>query len=125
MPIVTLINILWWVLVFAVLVQIVLGSKEADAKLFWMFVVVLLPVLGLVLYCLAGISYRRPEVFRRLHAANLERFARQISPELGAQLFPDGLPDGFPEQFRPLARLLRQNAEAVSKSIPRKSITLE
>ena len=106
MPIVTLISILWWVLVLAVLVQIVLGSKEADAKLFWMFLIVLLPVVGLVLYCLGGISYRRPDVFRRFHAANLERFARQISPELGRQLFPDGLPEDFPDQFRPLARLL-------------------
>jgi len=111
MPITTLISILWWVLVFAVLVQIVLGSKEADAKLFWMFAVVLFPVVGLVLYCLGGICYRRPEVFERFHAANLECFRRQISPELGAQLFPDGLPDGFPEPFRPLARLLLRCGE--------------
>ncbi len=111
MPVFALINIFWWTFVFAVLVQIVLGSKESDAKLFWMFLIVLLPMVGILLYCLAGISYRRPEVFRRFHAANQERFGRQITPELGARLFPDGLPDGFPEQFRPLSRLLRRCGE--------------
>ncbi len=111
MPIFAVINIFWWVFVLAVLVQIVLGSKEADAKLFWMFVVVLLPVAGVVLYCLAGICYRRPEVFRRFHAANIERFKRQISPEMAGEFFPEGLPEDFPEHFRPLSRLLRQCGE--------------
>ena len=107
MPIVLIINILWWTLILAVLVQIVMGSKDSDVKLVWMLLVVLLPMVGLVFYCLFGIHYRRQEVFDRFHAANLERFGRQISPELASRLFPDGLPDGFPEQYRPLARLLR------------------
>ena len=68
MPIGTLIGIIVALLYVGVAVVIVLNHQESSSKLFWLFFFLVIPVIGFVVYVVAGYSYRSAGMRRRLHA---------------------------------------------------------
>lgn len=86
----------------ALALHIIRDDIDPDARLAWLLIILCLPVLGLVLYLLAGTGYRNPATRERIHGAG----ARRLRTELDPALFPDAGMDGVESQFKPLARLL-------------------
>ena len=93
-------------LALGIIWQILRGEKEADTQVIWLLFIALLPVVGLIAYCLFGINYRRDVVRERLHGRTLNLFG-QMPEELGRRLFPESTPEKVDARFRPLAKLLR------------------
>ena len=102
----TVIAILWALLCVAFACQILHSQKDPDLLLFWILFFALVPPVAAVLYCFAGINYRRPRVRERLHSRSKSIFQRQISPELSSRYFSDEKMARVEEGFRPLSRLL-------------------
>ena len=61
--------------------------------------------------CQAGLNYRRPSVFRRLHAASLKRMAEELTPRQKEQYFGEEDLARVPEDYRPLAQLMLECGE--------------
>jgi len=104
--------VIFWILVIAIQLCFVVHilrdhTTDADYRLIWMLLVLLLPVVGWALYLLAGQGYRNRREFDRLHAATRERFQREVDPAL----FPSNGEEWLEPRFRPLARLLQACGE--------------
>lgn len=109
MPLIVTIGIvLRVVLVIGIAWQIIGSDKEPDVQVFWLVFIPLFPIIGLIMYCLTGINYRREEVRERLHGRPLKLFGEQITPAMEATLFPDSLQEQVEPRYRPLAELLRR-----------------
>lgn len=107
MPLTLIIGLVLRILLaLGIIWQILRSEKEPDIQLFWLVFIALLPVIGLIIYCLCGINYRRDIVRERLHGRTLKLFA-QMPEDLARELFPDTMPDQLEERYRPLALLLR------------------
>lgn len=99
--------LLWGFSAAGTLLQLFLGDKDADTRVFWMLWVLLVPIVGVLTYCIFGIHYRSERSRNRIHAASLSLFQKEMDPEQAAALFSDQALETVPERFRPLARLLR------------------
>ena len=111
MPVGTLIGIIVALLYVGVAVVIVLNHQESSSKLFWLFFFLVIPVIGFVVYVVAGYSYRSVGMRRRLHAGIREMFEDGLSPEQKEKLFPDSGQDKVEDPFRQLATLMRTVGE--------------
>jgi len=94
------------ILAFLGILQVLLGGSPSDVKLFWVLFILLIPVAGLIFYCLCGINYRYPAVRKRLHGKAVERLKKEITPEQADAWFSDRDLDKVPEEYKPLAQLL-------------------
>jgi cardiolipin synthase len=101
-----LVAILWVLLCAGFTYQILHSQKDPDLLLFWLLIFALAPPLAAIIYCLAGINYRRPYVRERLHSRTRDYFARQITPELRERFFSDSAFSRVEDAYRPLAELL-------------------
>lgn len=111
MPLTLIIGLILRVLLaLGIIWQILRSEKEPDVQLFWLVFIALLPVIGLIIYCLCGINYRREVVRERLHGRTLKLFG-QMPEDLSRELFPDSSQDTVEERFRPLVRMLRACGE--------------
>ena len=88
------------------ILQVLLGGNTAGTKLFWVLFILLFPVVGLIIYCLAGIDYRNPRAFNHLHGKAVEQLKKEITPEQARAWFTDKDLDKVPEAYQPLAKLL-------------------
>lgn len=88
------------------ILQVLLGGNSLRAKLLWIILIALFPVAGLVIYCLAGITYRNQTVFKRLHGKAVDRLKKEITPEQAQAWFSDKDLEKVPEEYKPLARLM-------------------
>ena len=88
------------------ILQVLLGGNTASIKLFWVLFILLFPVVGLIIYCLAGIDYRNPRAFNHLHGKAVEQLKKEITPEQARAWFTDKDLDKVPEAYQPLAKLL-------------------
>lgn len=97
-----LVTILCILAYLAVALYIIRDDIDPDARLVWLLLILCLPVLGLVMYLLAGVGYRSPAVRERIHG----KAERMLRSQLDPALFPDGNVGRLEESFRPLARLM-------------------
>ena len=93
------------------ILQVWLGGNSSDVKLFWVLFILLVPVAGLIIYCLCGIDYRNPVSRKRLHGKAMEQLKKEITPEQADAWFTDKDLDKVPGEFRPLAQLLLKCGE--------------
>ena len=86
------------------ILQVLLGGNSSDIKLFWIVLILLVPVAGLAIYCLCGIDYRNPVARRRLHGKAMDQLKKEITPEQADAWFTDKDLDKVPAEYRPLAQ---------------------
>ena len=86
--------------------QVLLGGQGTEVKLFWLVLILLFPIVGVLAYCLAGIDYRTEAARKRLHAKAIARLEEGLTPEQKAAWFTNKDLDAVPERLQPLARLL-------------------
>lgn len=105
-------SILYVLLIAGILLTIIFDNGDSGKKIAWILVVSVLPVAGIVLYLMFGISYRQHWLFRRRYKVALETFDREKDAKLERllRLKPDyGLID---ERFRPLPRLFTDGMDS-------------
>jgi len=94
-----------------VIIQILLGGRSTDDKLLWITLIIILPGLGVIAYCLAGIDYRTAATMKRLHGKAMELLEKELTPEQKEAWFTDKDMDKIPERLKPLSRLLLSSGE--------------
>jgi cardiolipin synthase len=88
------------------ILQVLLGGNSSDIKLFWIVLILLVPVAGLAIYCLCGIDYRNSVARKHLHGKAEDRLKKEITPEQADAWFTDKDLEKVPEEYKPLAQLL-------------------
>ncbi len=94
-----------------IIIQILLGGRSTDDKLFWITLIIILPGLGVIAYCLAGIDYRTAATMKRLHGKAMELFEKEMTPQQKAAWFTDKDMDNVPDALKPLSRLILSSGE--------------
>ena len=96
--------------VFAIagVIAVILTDERSTAqKMLWIALVAVFPLLGLILYLLIGVDFRRSAHTQRNHrtyAQTVDNFSDPSIREIGRG---EGLTDSLDPSLRPLARLLR------------------
>ena len=98
-----ILSILLFLLFLGVILIIIFDDGDSGKKIAWLLLITVLPVVGIVLYLLFGISYRRPEVFRNAHKATIEKFAAETDGSFMRLLGGKEHLDELDTRFRPLA----------------------
>lgn len=93
-------------LYLSIVLFILLDDGDSGWKVTWLLVIAIFPIVGLVIYMLCGVHYRRFGIMNRLHGKVIERFRAEIPPGLAGQLFSDDALEKVEERYRPLVRLL-------------------
>ncbi|MBR5064577.1 MAG: PLDc N-terminal domain-containing protein, partial [Bacteroidales bacterium] len=93
-------------LYLSIVLFILLDDGDSGWKVTWLLFIAIIPVVGLILYLLCGVHYRRFGIMERLHGKVIKRFREEIPPELAAQVFSDSAVEEVEESYRPLAQLL-------------------
>lgn len=94
-------------LLYAGVIFIIISEKgDSGRKVAWLFIIAILPLLGIVLYFCFGINYRHHWFFNRKHQRSIDAFDEGASAELKERLFGHADEQLIKEDFRPLARLL-------------------
>ena len=87
---------LWTVLYLFLVVCILRDNADPDMKLICILLIGLLPPVGIILYLLMGINYRRKG-----------KPVYELDPDLAAQVFPEDGDEILEPAYRPLAKLIR------------------
>lgn len=99
-------NIALSLTVIGVILVIIMDKGLPRAKLAWIIIITLLPVLGLILYVLLGISPRHHWMFERRRRRYKQLLDSESTPEWEALLFGDSSLASIKEEYRPLASLM-------------------
>lgn len=89
-----------------VIIQILLGGRSTDDKLFWIALIIVLPGLGVIAYCLAGIDYRTPATIERLHGKARALLEKEMTQGQKETWFTDKDMELVPDRLKPLSRLI-------------------
>ncbi len=121
----TILSILFLLILAGTVIVILTDEKSSSQKLVWILLIAALPVVGLLLYILLGIDFRRPGYVQRNHKKFFEVLRESEQPYLTelALRGDDGSPEIDPH-YRPLASLLRKGfASPVSEAADLKIFT--
>ena len=104
----TILSILFVLILVGTVVVILTDEKSSSQKLVWILLIAVFPVVGLLLYILLGIDFRRPGYIQRNHKEFLNVLENSDNEFL--QNFVKGSDDGLEvdPDYQPLVRLLRQ-----------------
>ena len=78
-----------FMIVGAILV-ILNDNQDSGRKIAWILIIGILPVIGLLLYFVFGLNFRKPGLFKVRNRDFLETFEQRASDRTKALLFGDG-----------------------------------
>ncbi|MBR1871624.1 MAG: cardiolipin synthase [Bacteroidales bacterium] len=99
-------NLLLALVTAGVILVIISEKGDTGRKVAWLFIIAILPVVGLVLYLLFGISFRHHWIFNRKHRRYIDTFSAGAEKPLTDRLFGRDDEQLLREEYRPLARFL-------------------
>lgn len=105
----SVVSVLFLLLLVGVILVILVDTGEPSRKFAWLFIIALLPIVGLVLYLLFGINHRRKHHFDRTYRKYKDTFAATDNTPLDEILFGEKYVQEVDAHYRPLVRLLSQN----------------
>lgn len=100
-------SILFVILVTGTVIVILTDSTRASSKITWILIIALLPVLGLILYLIMGINYRRPQYKLRNHRKFFMTLEELHDDEMMEMLVGQGCIDKVKPDYQELVKLLR------------------
>lgn len=105
-------SIFWSILLFfaiaGTITVIVTDSRSSAQKIIWIALVTIFPILGLILYFLIGVNYRRPGYNQRDHSIYFDKMRGLDDGSLDSFVKEDGRISEIREEYRPLVKLLRR-----------------
>lgn len=87
---------------------IITDDRNPSVKMIWIAVVVLVPLLGLILYFLLGLNFRRSSYTQRDHKKALAQLESQHGEVLSRLQHSEGRIAELRDEYRQLAKLLRK-----------------
>ena len=113
----TILSILFILILVGTVVVILTDEKSSSQKLVWILLIAAIPVVGLLLYILLGIDFRRPGYIQRNHKKFFSVLQNSEEPFL--KNFVSGTPTApaVDPEYQPLVNLLRKGmASPVSRA---------
>ena len=106
--------VLIWILIavhlflhIGAIIQVLMGTKDSDSRLAWLFALIFVPGISMFFYLLAGINYSTDAYRKKLH----EKSEKLLRERLDSKLFPKENFSCIKEEFRPLAKLMEAVGE--------------
>lgn len=105
----SLIGTAFFILLFAgTIVVILTDDASSSKKIAWVLTITLIPVIGLILYFILGINYRRPQYRQRNHKKFFKTMEGAGDERLKELVIGKGCLDQVRPEYQELARLLQK-----------------
>ncbi|MBQ8838178.1 MAG: cardiolipin synthase [Bacteroidales bacterium] len=98
-----------FMIVGAILV-ILNDNQDSGRKIAWIITIAVLPVVGLLLYIIFGLNFRKPGIFKLRNKEFLEIFEEKAGERIKQMLFGTEQEKNIRERYRSLSRLLKQDS---------------
>ncbi len=85
-------------------------NQDSGRKIAWILIIGMLPVIGLLLYVIFGMNFRKPGFFQYRNRKFLDVFEEKASPEAKDMLFGTVEEESVRPGYRSLSRLLRKDS---------------
>jgi len=102
-----------WTIILGLLVLgaiLVIVSDEGDSgrKLAWLFIIAILPAVGLLLYLIFGMNYRSEIIYKHKHKKTFDVFKDESNMELLERISDRSRNEVIRDDYKPLVRLLQR-----------------
>ena len=104
----TILSILFLLILAGTVVVILTDEKSSSQKLVWILLIAAIPVVGLLLYILLGIDFRRPGYIQRNHKKFFSVLQNSEEPYLKNFVSPESSGKEIDPEYQPLVKLLRR-----------------
>lgn len=98
-----------FVIVGAILV-ILNDNQDSGRKIAWILIIAILPIIGLILYIIFGLNFRKPGIFKQHNKDFLDIFEDRASEKTKELLFGTDQEKNIRERYRSLSHLLKQDS---------------
>ena len=113
----TILSILFILILVGTIVVILTDEKSSSQKLVWILLIAAIPVVGLLLYILLGIDFRRPGYIQRNHKKFFNVLQNSEEPYLKNFVSGEDTNTEIASEYQPLVKLLRKGmASPVSQA---------
>ena len=113
----TILSILFILILVGTIVVILTDEKSSSQKLVWILLIAAIPVVGLLLYILLGIDFRRPGYIQRNHKKFFNVLQNSEEPYLKNFVSGEDTNTEISPEYQPLVKLLRKGmASPVSQA---------
>ena len=108
---ITLIASIFFIFMIIGAVLVILDdNQDSGRKVAWILTISILPIIGLILYIIFGMNYRRPGFFQIQNKVFLETFEKEADQDTKRLLFGDDHEEDIRPEYRELSRLLKKDS---------------
>lgn len=97
-------------LIIGAVLVILNDNQDSGRKIAWILIIGILPVIGLILYLVFGLNFRKPGIFKARNREFLDIFEEKASPQTKELLFGTEHEKNIRERYRGLSRLLKKDS---------------
>lgn len=97
-------------LIIGAILVILNDNQDSGRKIAWILLIGILPVLGLMLYIVFGLNFRKPGLFYKRNRKFLETFESRAGAATKELLFGDAREQDIRPEYRNLSRLLKRDS---------------
>lgn len=106
----TAISIIGILLITGAILVIINDNQDSGRKIAWILIIGILPVIGLILYIVFGMNFRKPGFFQYRNRKFLDIFEEKASQETKNLLFDTIEEERIRPEYRSLSRLLKKDS---------------
>lgn len=99
-------TVFFFLLIISSVFIILSDTQDSGRKIAWLLTITILPAIGLLLYIIFGLNFRKARFFRRRHKTFLEIFENNVDERVKTLLFGHQEENGLKPEYRELAKLL-------------------
>lgn len=97
-------------LIIGAILVILNDNQDSGRKIAWILIIGILPVIGLILYIVFGLNFRKPGIFKAHNREFLDTFEARASMQTKELLFGTEQEKNIREKYRGLSRLLKKDS---------------
>lgn len=105
-----IVSIIGIFMIIGAIVVIINDNQDSGRKIAWILIIGILPVIGLMLYIVFGLNFRKPGIFKARNRKFLETFDERAGSETKELLFGTAYEECIREGYRDLSRLLKKDS---------------
>ena len=105
-----IISIIGILLITGAILVILNDNQDSGRKVAWILIIGILPVIGLLLYIVFGMNFRKPGFFQYRNRQFLDIFEEKASEETKDILFDTTEEESIRPEYRSLSRLLKKDS---------------
>lgn len=105
-----IISIIGILLITGAILVILNDNQDSGRKVAWILIIGILPVIGLLLYIVFGMNFRKPGFFQYRNRQFLDIFEEKASKETKNILFDTTEEESIRPEYRSLSRLLKKDS---------------